>query len=405
MKASHLKHLLFVLVPLLLLNACGGGGDGMMAGGGTGGTGIISNGSITAFGSIFVNGTEFDTSNATITINGQEIGVGDEFVQAYLDIGRVVTVMGTGASNDATGVANQVNYNDSISGPIEGVHDMDAITKEIVVLGQIVIINAITKLKGTTFETLSPNDYVKVSGLPDDTGAIRGTFLEKTGAFIPGDMVEVTGYIINLDGDNQTFEINSLRVHYDQVDPTLLPEGFSDGLWVEVAGSLDEVGGAMMADSIQLGDETGADNSDQIEVLGFVSHIDSAVAFTVGQYRVQYDETTLFVDGNSEDLLLGAKLEAEGSLVDGIILAEEIEFWEPNQVEVEGFVIDVASESTFTLQTTDGDQLVQTDAENTLFEGVTPSEIEVGMKIEVKGVPADIDCSVLLADKVSLELD
>ena len=53
----------------------------MTAGGGIGGTGIISSGTISAFGSIVVNGTEFDTSNAAIIVNGKERSVDD------LDIG------------------------------------------------------------------------------------------------------------------------------------------------------------------------------------------------------------------------------------------------------------------------------------------------------------------------------
>ena len=64
--------------------------------------------------------------------------------------------------------------------------DIDSATKEIVVLGQHVIANVITKFKGTTFDTIAQNDLVEVSGLVDDTGAIRATFLEKTGEFMPG---------------------------------------------------------------------------------------------------------------------------------------------------------------------------------------------------------------------------
>ena len=52
-----------------------------------------------------------------------------------------------------------------------------------------------------------------------------------------------------------------------------------------------------------------------------------------------------------------------GSLVDGILIADEIEFWEPDQIEVEGFVTVIASDSEFTV----GNQMVQTDAE-TVFE-------------------------------------
>jgi hypothetical protein len=93
MKSNQLKSLISVLCSIFLMVSFGsGGGGGMTAGGGIGGTGVISSGTISAFGSIVVNGTEFDTSNAAIIVNGEEIGVGDETALDNLDIGRVVTV-------------------------------------------------------------------------------------------------------------------------------------------------------------------------------------------------------------------------------------------------------------------------------------------------------------------------
>ena len=93
-------------------------------------------------------------------------------------------------------------------------------------------------------------------------------------------------------------------------------------------------------------------------------------------------------------------LEAEGSLEGGILFAQEVEFWEPDQIEVEGLVTDFVSASEFTV----GDQVVQTDAE-TVYKGGTPEDIALGVKLEVKGVPVDIIRSILVADKVSFEED
>jgi hypothetical protein len=299
-----------------------------------------------------------------------------------------------------------VIYNDNVRGPVESIHDIDATTKEIVVLGQIVIVNVVTKLKGTAFDTIAPNDVVEVSGLVDDTGAIRATFLEKTGDFMPGNVVGVTGFIVNQDIGLKTFEINELTVDYSSILSGNLPEGFVDGLLVEVEGTLDDTGGEMRATSIELGDEIGDGNSDQIEVLGFVTDIVAPFEFKAGNQLVQFDVTTLFVDGTSADILPGAKLEAEGRLVDGILFADEIEFWGPDQIEVEGIVdevvfIDGVPEFTFAGR---DNQVVQTNGE-TEFEDVNKAEIEVGMKLEVKGVPVDIEHSVILADKVSLEIE
>jgi len=401
MKSYPLKGFISALFSVFLLISCGsGGGGGMTTGGGIGGTGIISQGAVSAFGSIFVNGTEFDTSNAAIIVNGEEIGVGDESVLDNLDIGRVVTVEGTGNLDDISAVAVRVIYNDNVRGPIESI-DIDAETKEILVLGQIVIVNVVTKLKGTAFDTIAQNNLVEVSGLVDDTGAIRATFLEKTGEFMPDSdiIVGVTGFIVNLDIDLKTFEINDLRVDYASIDSGSLPQGFADGLLVEVEGTLDAAGGEMLAASIELGDEIGDGNSDQIEVLGFVTDVTTGFEFTVGNQVVQFDANTLFVDGKPEGILLGAKLEAEGSLVDGILIADEIEFWGPDQIEIEGFVTDIASDSEFALE----DQVVQTDLE-TVFE---PEDLIIveGIRLEVKGVPVDIEQSIIKADKVSFEIE
>ena len=50
------------------------------------------------------------------------------------------------------------------------------------------------------------------------------------------------------------------------------------------------------------------------------------------------------------------------------------------------------------------DQLVQTD-EDTEFEDIDKEEIEPGINIEIKGVPQDIEQSVIKADKVSFEIE
>ena len=408
MQSNQLKSLISVVCSFLLLISCGSSGGGMTAGGGIGGTGIISQGAVSAFGSIFVSGTEFDTSNAVIFVNGEKIGVGDEPVLDKLDVGRVVTVEGTLNGSDSDAVADQVFYKDNVRGPIESIDidPTDPTTKEIVVLGQIVIINLITKFKETTFDTIAKDDVVEVSGYLDDTGAIRATFLGKTGDITTILVYEVSGFVANLDPDLKTFMINGLKIDYSTIAGDLSEGIPADDLFVEVEGRLD-TGGAMIAEKIELEEGLGDGDADVVEVMGFVTNVISDFEFTVGNQVVQFDTNTLFVDGRPENIQLGAKLEAQGSLIDGIIIADEIEFWQPDQIEVEGIVTEVdldVDPITFTLRNQAGDQLVQTDAE-TVYEDVVKEEIEVGMQIEVKGVPLDIDVSVLIADKVSLELE
>ena len=404
MKSYHIRNFITALCSFFLLISCGSGGSGMMAGGGIGGTGIISSGTITAFGSVFVNGTEFDTSNATIILNGEEIGVGDEFVLDNLDIGRLVTVEGTGNLNNISAEAVRVIYKDSVAGPVERI---DPVSQEIVVLGQTVKVNVITRFKETNLDGLVENDVVAVSGYFDANGDIRATFLEKTGDIATILEFEVTGFVANLDPDLETFMINGLKVDYSAIANNL-PAGIpADDLFVEIDGRL-AAGGELLAMNIELADELGGEDGDGIEIMGFITDKVSDFEFTLGNQLVQFDVNTLFVDGFPEEIAPGVKLEAEGSLLDGILLADEIEFWEPDQIEVEGIVTEVdfnVDPIEFTIRNLDGDQVVQADTATTIFENVTPEEIAVNIKLEIKGVPLDNEISVLMADKVSLEVD
>jgi hypothetical protein len=146
--------------------------------------------------------------------------------------------------------------------------------------------------------------------------------------------------------------------------------------------------------------------------MGFVTEVISVndiIKFKIGNQEVHVDsddQIVEYVDGDPSDIRPGQKLEAEGSLEDGILIAVEIEFWEPDQIEVEGIVADVDFLGGFPEFTFEGreDQVVQTD-EDTEFENINKEDIEPGLNIEVKGVPLDIAQSVIKADKVSLEID
>ena len=66
-----------VIAALALLQAgCGGGGGGGggLAGGGIGGTGVTS-GAISGFGSVFVNGIEFETAGTSFDVDDDPAAV------------------------------------------------------------------------------------------------------------------------------------------------------------------------------------------------------------------------------------------------------------------------------------------------------------------------------------------
>jgi hypothetical protein len=131
---SALFWLVLTVVITLLLVSCGGGGgsSSSLADGGTEGTGI-SHGSITGFGSIFVNGSRLDISGASITVDGTAASEND------LKLGMVVTALVNLSSNAVI----TVEADDDLEGPIADVPalDPDGFTKTFTLLGTTVIVH------------------------------------------------------------------------------------------------------------------------------------------------------------------------------------------------------------------------------------------------------------------------
>ncbi len=353
MKSPRINILMLLLMSVLLPIACGGGGSSdLSAGGGIGGSGIISTGAVTSFGSIVVNGTRFDTSNASLIVNGEERGSGDAVVFSNLNIGQIVTVEGPGKTDFNTAIAQRITYNNNVEGPVEYIRVVDGTTREIVVMGQTVVVNSLTQFKGTGIDSLSSNDLVEISGLFDDRGTIWATFVEKTGAFEPEIRVEVSGFVRNLDTINQIFNINDLTVDYALAEMNSLPQGVpTEGLQIEAEGMLDRPGGILIADTIQPETDLETENAEEIEVIGFVTRLDSSQSFTLGDQAVVVEEGAEIVDGELANIEPGVKLEAEGALVNGVLVAYEVEFWAPDQIEIEGFVTEIISDFEFILET------------------------------------------------------
>ena len=372
--------LALMIIICLLLTSCNGGGSSNWAGGGIDGTGVMSAGLVSAIGSIEVNGTEFDTSGANVFINGELVGRGDDFVEENLEVGMVVTVEGR-VYDDERAVAERVIYNSNVVGPVAAKSAIDPDTQEfnLEVLGQTVVVNLITQFLNTSYSTVDLNDVLVVSGYRNFDGSIRATFIEKIDDFTVGLSVEVTGFITNLDERLETFEINDLTINYSDIAGEL-PEGIpADNQLVEVTGTLDTLGGVVDATDIELVDEAVGEEVEEIEIMGYVTEIISEngiIRFKIGNQEVRADtdeEVVEYVDGEPDDIAPGQRLEAEGSFENGILYAWEIEFWKPDQIEVEGVVDQVnfmGGFPEFTFEERD-DQLFQTNG-NTEYEDIEP---------------------------------
>jgi hypothetical protein len=305
--------------------ACSGGSGNTVAGGGIGGTGVTSSGEITDFGSIWVNGVEFDTQQAEIYINNISLGSGDQTVNENLDIGRIVCIKGR-AYDTESGLAEKVYYTSTVTGPIEAIDIIDAYTRQLTVLGQGVLVDDRTWLKDVGMDSFVVGNFVDVSGLFDGTGNIVGSFLAKTADDAPPNSVfNVSGPVSNLEAD--TLSINNLTVDYSQaVVSGFSPSGLENGIFVSISGRFDiSDPSTFIAETVQpyrlLGELQDGDN---VEFAGYVFDQPSANRFHINGYLTEINSNTEYTGGTAADILPGSKIKVHGYFSSGMIVAQQI---------------------------------------------------------------------------------
>ena len=351
----------FLLLPLISALSLGGCGESFtVAEGGIGGTGI-STGTVTGIGSITVNGVKFNTDNAAIYIEGTRVDdqcpatvTAEQCLREYLGFseGQVVRVVGTFNADGRTGVADAVYYNDSIKGPIESITPIDATTLQLQVMGQTVVVDNQTYLFDINLGSITPSDIgidnvgdlVEVSGLLDELNRIHAGYLFIKGGYDPGDTVEIRGVIDSLGMNN--FQINGLLIDYSSVLPSF---SLHVGMQVEVKGIYNGV--KIDASSIVQEDDLGADDNYEVEYEGIVMNTPVAsldgIKFIVGTKYVQTNSTTEFKSGLATDIIPGVHLEVEGSLLGGILIADEVRFRDSTEIaaQVDNYTPAVTNDS------------------------------------------------------------
>jgi len=367
----------------LLSFSCSGGDGTQTASGGIGGTGI-SQGPITEFGSIFVNGVEFETDGATVTIDDQAAS------DSGLKLGMFVTVKGTIEADGLTGQALTIEFEEDIEGPIDSI---DLAGNTLVVMGQTVIVDSATKYENTSdLSALNPNDMVEVSGLLAAGGAIQATLIEfKSDPFTPDvTKIELKGVIQGLDLALEIFFIGPQQVKYTGATFEEMGEAdLANGLFVEAEGTR-AVSGVLNASRIEKEDEgPEAAEGVQLEIEGFVTSFTSASVFSVNGQAVQTTLSTSYEGGAADDIKLNARLEAEGIVdANGILIASEISFRSAQMkihADVEGKDV-LANTVTLLDQTVVFNAITEIEDESAADqEPLTLSDIRIGDRLQIKG--------------------
>ncbi len=334
-----------LVVTILTAIGCGGGGS-TLAGGGIGGTGITAFGTITGFGSVFVNGVEFETSGTSFDVDDDNTAV-----EGDLGIGMVVTVTGILNDDGVTGSADSIVYDDEIEGPVSNLsEDVAAQTKSFNVFDISVVASlSSTAFANTTYAGVADGVVVEISGFVDEAGTLVATRLEEKGLLVLGTTeVEIKGTVEGCTGDcSGAFNIGTTDIVYDgTTDLTEMPGGVvSNGQFVEVKGILTDAS-SIDAIRIELEDEGFDDTTgdDKVSIEGLVSGFSSIASFNVAGQPV--DATgAVFTPASLEATLAdGMEVEVEGPITDGVLRAIKVEA-RGGDIEIEARVqsIDTAS--------------------------------------------------------------
>jgi sulfur carrier protein ThiS len=306
------------------LVACGGGSGSSGSGAASSGTSV---GPVSGFGSVYVNGTRFETNGSVSSDDGVER-------EGQLEKGMIVKVSGSWG-DDGQGQADRLDYDDSVRGPLQSaIWDEVAGQGTLQVAGQDIAIDAQTVFKGATPVTLADaaaNTYrVRVSAWRLDDGSFRASYVGSKligSDFDDLNEVEIEGEIADLDAQAQTFRISGIDVDYQsaEFDDGLDSADLFNGLVIEVEGFIEN--GVLIAEEID-GEDDLFDDDDDVKIAGAISgdYDDSARQFQLNGITVQVNGSTELEDGLREsDLSDGLLVKVEGDFRNGVLVADEIE--------------------------------------------------------------------------------
>ena len=361
------------LLCVLALAGCGGGVDS----GGTGARASSASGPITGFGSVIVNGVHFDDSSASVTDADGTVRSRDE-----LKLGMTTTIRGSALvvdSNGARSTATSIVFGSAILGPVENI---DTGAKTFVVLGQTVHVTPTTVFEiglNGGLAALPVNDVVEVYALFDAlNNHYSATRIERKTSF---SAYRLRGVVRNLDTATKAFNIGSETISYAGVPASDVPTALANGRFVRVQLQIAPVGGVWVAIRLQDGVHQ-IEDRDEARVEGLISDFTSSTQFSVD--GVSVDASQASVTGNTA-LGLGIRVEVEGTAINGVLVAREVQTKSETDVESEGFELDGAISTIDTANKKFVLRGVMVDYSSSEFPDGTISDLAVGKFVEVNG--------------------
>lgn len=372
-----------VAILLTLMASCGADQVAGIEGSGSPvASAVTTTGRINGFGSIFIDGVEYDTSTAQIRIDDQPA------TEADLRVGHVVTLTGTLNADGKKGTATQVILTSDVRGDIASV-DVDA--NSFVVLGQTVKVTADTLFDESTqaqdLAELKSGTKVRVSGFTSATGEVLASRVDAAPTAAVD--VQVSGKIRNLDSAAMSFRVNNLVVDYRSAT---VSGSLAEGSEVTVHGATAS-DGSLAAAQITVATEEPLTPGEKGQIEGLITTFDSTASFVVDGQQVSTNASTKF---NLHGLTLGQDVfvKVRGTF-DGsrVLVADQVQA-KPTAASVARGAVDAVSVAEGTLRVLGVTAQISA---STTFEDkgadkkrqFTLSDLHVGDYVEVRGVAAE----------------
>ncbi len=381
-------------------------------------TGVISSRDAN---SITVNNVIYDTSNATFTDEGVPVD------SSAVTNGQFVTVEGT--QSDGQGIADVVRYDSEVEGFVVS-SDIVALAMDTVdsvatyegtmnVMGQDITIDPMTKFFGIADPTtIVANNVVEVSGDFEADGSIIARYVEyKAEALMPGEEIEIKGYVSAYDATGGVEELGSFMLGGCSIYVTSNTDNeiavLEDGMNVEVESITEDIVSTdpceINAGEIENKDHNGYFNMDKAEGMVQGDLIDGM--FTLQHeddvpVQVMVDENTNYMNGTVDSIIEGAKLKAIGIYNENdVLMAKFIKFDDIDMKfnKIEGTVVSDLVNDMFDIEDEDGVTVTVMIAPSTIYLPMGASALDILVGAKLKAVGKYNSNNMLVADLIKLD--
>ncbi|CAH6885435.1 conserved exported hypothetical protein [Vibrio chagasii] len=322
-----------------------------------------------------IQGTIDSVSGDTIVVNGYSYKVGsanyagEEVAIADLEKNMMVSISSNARSASTHASGTQVGLEPTIVGLIANTNHVNGTFE----------VNGIPLTFSALSTEIEDGDWVMVSSLPTANAGYKVLSVVKFEHSNLTESVEVEGLISDL--NESTFKLGAnLSVDYSnaQIDNDDYSSELSNGLWVEVTGSM--TGSILKADEVEVEDFDDVSSDTEIEgIITWVANDQSSFDLSYkGRFIV--NNSTRYEDGNKSNLTVGAEVDVTTKKANGDNVATEIEFehdddaqdWNDNDIDLEGIVQSIdESALSFVIQTTSGNKTVYVNHNTRYEDGLT----------------------------------